>query len=507
MSGPSAHRRGPSGPAAADPIFRSELPRPAPKPPHAVQTLDNPFGSSAYGARQSEYNVGRSGHMARQSAHGAGRSAYLTGRSGTKFLKEDGYATPYPSQLDSPSHHMTHRHHNIIYQTHESEYFPAPRRPERNGQSYEPHGACINALQNPNQWGGKQHTNIQTNSPILDQRVGGLPPAAIDIVREEIAGAFRDKLGVSIVPGGQSYRRPYDSQFDRLPYPQGTRIPEFTKFSGDQEKSTCEHIDQFLAQLGELADTEAFRVRLFSLSLIGTAFTWYATLPPNSILSWGDLEQKFHEHFLSDDYELDLVDLVALRQEKDESVSDYIRRFRDTRNRCFQIHLTDKQLAGISFDGLRYYLREKLEGIQFFTLAQLHQRASACESRSKELVKTVHHNVHIVEHSQSSSDGEPKEIYTSEIVWPEEAKSSACSSLQPVQKKRQEEIKFTFNVGRCDKIFDELLKNGNIKIDYIVPPADELKRRAYCKWTGTTKSFDNGRQIWLRSDLLRLPPM
>jgi hypothetical protein len=112
MSRPSVRGRGPSGPAVADPIFRSELPRPAPKPPHAVQTLDNPFGPSAYGARQSEYNVGR--------------SAYLT------------------------------------------EY---------------------------------------------------------------------------------SYRRPYDSQFDRLPYLQGTRIPEFVKFSGDQEKSTREHIDQFLAQI------------------------------------------------------------------------------------------------------------------------------------------------------------------------------------------------------------------------------------------------------------------
>jgi hypothetical protein len=40
------------------------------------------------------------------------------------------------------------------------------------------------------------------------------------------------------------------------PYPQGTRIPEFAKFSGDQGKSTREHIGQFLAQLGELADTE-----------------------------------------------------------------------------------------------------------------------------------------------------------------------------------------------------------------------------------------------------------
>jgi hypothetical protein len=46
----------------------------------------------------------------------------------------------------------------------------------------------------------------------------------------------------------------------------------------------------------------------------------------------GDLEQKFHDHFFSGDYELDLVDLVSLRQTKDESVNDYIRRFRDTRN-------------------------------------------------------------------------------------------------------------------------------------------------------------------------------
>jgi hypothetical protein len=49
----------------------------------------------------------------------------------------------------------------------------------------------------------------------------------------------------------------------------------------------------------------------------------------------GDLEQKIHDHFFSGDYELDLVDLVSLRQAKDESVNDYIRRFRDTRNQRF----------------------------------------------------------------------------------------------------------------------------------------------------------------------------
>jgi hypothetical protein len=54
---------------------------------------------------------------------------------------------------------------------------------------------------------------------MFDQRAGGLAPPTIDIVREEIAGAFRDKLGVSMVPGGQSYRKLYGSQFDHHPYP------------------------------------------------------------------------------------------------------------------------------------------------------------------------------------------------------------------------------------------------------------------------------------------------
>jgi hypothetical protein len=77
--------------------------------------------------------------------------------------------------------------------------------------------------------------------------------------------------------------------------------------------------------------------------------------------------------------------------------------------------LAEKQLAGLAFNGLRYYLKERLKGIQFFTLAQLHQRALACESRSKETAKTIRHNAHIVECDQSSLDDESKE-YT-RLKW------------------------------------------------------------------------------------------
>jgi hypothetical protein len=156
-----------------------------------------------------------------------------------------------------------------------------------------------------------------------------------------------------------------------------------------------------------------------------------------------------------------------------------------------------KHLAGLAFNGLRYYLKERLGGIQFFTLAQLHLKALACESRSKENAKTIRHNIHIVECDQSSLDDELKEVCSAEMVCPKQAKPSACSSLHPVQKKWQEEFKFTFNVGNVT-IFDELLKDGNIKINHTVPSTNELKRHVYCKWHNSFSHATNDCNVFRR---------
>jgi hypothetical protein len=83
-------------------------------------------------------------------------------------------------------------------------------------------------------------------------------------------------------------------------------------FFGESGRSTHEHVGQFLAHLGELADGQAFRVRLFSISLTGTAFAWYVALSANSINFYNDFESKFHEYFFSGEYELGLADLATL---------------------------------------------------------------------------------------------------------------------------------------------------------------------------------------------------
>ena len=58
--------------------------------------------------------------------------------------------------------------------------------------------------------------------------------------------------------------------------------------------------------------------------------------------------------------------------------------------------------------------------------------------------------------------------------------TTCTCSLKPIHKDRQE--RFTFDVSKCERLFDELYKNGYIKMSHVIPPLEELKRRAYCKF-------------------------
>jgi hypothetical protein len=131
----------------------------------------------------------------------------------------------------------------------------------------------------------------------------------------------------------------YPDYYDQLPYPRGYRVPEFSKFSGDDGKTTLDHVGQFILQCGEASANDALKLRMFPLSLSGAAFTWFTSLAPNSIFTWAQLEQKFYEYFYSSDTELRLSHLTAIKQEHNEHVTEYIRRFRDTRNWCINLNI------------------------------------------------------------------------------------------------------------------------------------------------------------------------
>jgi hypothetical protein len=64
------------------------------------------------------------------------------------------------------------------------------------------------------------------------------------------------------------------------------------------------------------------------------------------------------------------------------------------------------------------------------------------------------------------------------------SKPFVCSSLKLTSKSQQDEIRYTFNVAKCDRIFDYLLQKKQIKLPsgHVIPSSEQLKKHAYCKW-------------------------
>ena len=139
-----------------------------------------------------------------------------------------------------------------------------------------------------------------------------------------IADVMREQFGLKPKDTGNLYWHPYPEWFERVPLPARYKVPNFSKFLGQDNVSTYEYVSRFLAQCGEASAVDALRVRLFPLSLSGSVFTWFSSLPYNSIQSWADLEKQFHKYFYSGVHERKLSDLTAIRQKPKESVLDYI---------------------------------------------------------------------------------------------------------------------------------------------------------------------------------------
>jgi hypothetical protein len=68
----------------------------------------------------------------------------------------------------------------------------------------------------------------------------------------------------------------------------------------------------------------------------------------------------------------------------------------------------------------------------------------------------------MVEYSSKSSDDEETDMCVAELSWGSKSKPFICSSLKPASKSRQDEMRYTFNFAKCDRIFDYLLQEKQI---------------------------------------------
>jgi hypothetical protein len=218
----------------------------------------------------------------------------------------------------------------------------------------------------------------------------------VDLLVQRVIDVLQNQFGLKPKNQGHVYTPPFPEWYQRVALPNRVKVPtEFTKFSGQDDTSTVEHIARYLMQLGEASAIEAFRIRYYPLSLTGPAFTWFTSLPPHSICSWKDLEQKFHVHYYTGSNEKKLIDLNTLRQRNNETPMEFLRRFRETKSMCFSLSIPDDQLAGMAIAGMLPAIREKLFGMEFDDLGQLSHRLSLMSNQAygfKKDSRFVKHN-------------------------------------------------------------------------------------------------------------------
>jgi hypothetical protein len=190
-------------------------------------------------------------------------------------------------------------------------------------------------------------------------------------------------------------------------------------------------------------------------------------LAAGSVETWPGLEQKFHDYFCKGEVELRLSDLTAIRTKYNETTAKYLEHFRETRT-CVITTIGKKDLADLAYAGLALYLREKLEGHEFTGMNHVLQKAMVFESHTKdgraygrfkdgsnrEKDKSM---VNFVD-DESVDDGDA-EICVTEWVETPNHKPISCSFLKPNGGKK-DEIKYTFDVSKCDKLFDMLIQGG-----------------------------------------------
>ena len=73
------------------------------------------------------------------------------------------------------------------------------------------------------------------------------------------------------------------------------------------------------------------------------------------------------------------MDLTLVKQGRDESIHEYVKRFKDIKNRCFNLLFFEKDLADLALAGLSSNYREKLDGFDHYSINQLQVRALSQE--------------------------------------------------------------------------------------------------------------------------------
>ncbi|KAK1605050.1 hypothetical protein QYE76_028723 [Lolium multiflorum] len=205
------------------------------------------------------------------------------------------------------------------------------------------------------------------------------------------------------------------------------------------------------------------------------------------------LEEQFHMQYHSEASESGIADLAQLRQKRGEAVTEYIQRFRNLRNRCYSVRITEKEAIELAVAGLATPLKDMASQADYPSLAHMVQKLSAYEQRHPDLYKDKFKcAVVLVEAEEDKVSAGDQEVAAAE--WTRGGTPVSCKWVKPPGPPRG----FDFDVTKTEQIFDLLLKEKQLTIPEGLkfPTVQELNGKPYCKWHNSLSHATNDCRVW-----------
>nr|POF19376.1 hypothetical protein CFP56_57180 [Quercus suber] len=133
------------------------------------------------------------------------------------------------------------------------------------------------------------------------------PQASPYLTREDIAAILLEARKVKSLAYIDT-RPPNPEEMAGRPYPVNYTPSIFPKYDG-LAGNAKEHIKRYVDGLTAHSHDHELRLKKFSKSLEGRAFTWYTNLAPGLVLSWNDMATQFMKKFFALNEKLTLSDL------------------------------------------------------------------------------------------------------------------------------------------------------------------------------------------------------
>ena len=111
-----------------------------------------------------------------------------------------------------------------------------------------------------------------------------------------------------------------------------------------------------------------------------------------------------------------LTNLTSLRQRNEESITAFIQRFSDVKNRCFSLVLSDQQLAEVAFQGLLPHIKEKYASQEFYSISQMAHKMTGEIKPYVQRRNNFQNQVNFVDYLDSSDSDDDQMVGSAEWV-------------------------------------------------------------------------------------------